>query len=159
MQESAMPDKQNSHFGKKAKMPWILRLFLGIGALIQLLTKYIWRLSRKNVPLALGLALFAIIFAIVTYNAFFRQSSISRPILFSTRADKFAVPGPGGEQNRPFVAKAISTEALTNDKGDKAAPAAISPKRQRQPRDSIADFITAQEKSSAPGIAGRKRHW
>jgi len=157
MQESAMQNKQNSHFGKKAKMPWILRLFLGIGALIQLLSKYIWRLSRKNVPLALGLALFAIIFAIVTYNAFFRQSSISRPILFSTREDKFVASGPEGEQNRPFVAKAISTEALTN--GDKTAPAAPAPGRQKKPRDIIADFITAQEKNSAPGQAGRKMHW
>jgi len=92
---------------KAAKKPWILRLLLALGAVFAFLGRLILRLSRKNPLLALGFGLFMLLFIITAYNGFFRQKQVARPVLFSTRA----VEREGGAQ--PYVARAISTEALS----------------------------------------------
>jgi len=103
--------------------------------------------------LAVGLALFAGVFTATAYNALWRQSRVSRPILFSTRVDKTAWQRPGGGgPGRPFVAKAIGTGARANS----AKTAAAAPGRQQSPRDAIADVIAAQVKGALAGAARPK---
>lgn len=127
---------------KRPKRPLIIRFFAGIGLLAQFLAKYLWYISRKNVPLALGLALFAGLFAAVAYNAAFHQSLIARPVLFSTRA----LPNADKAPPRPYIAKAISTEALENSRRSSAA----RPRKERQKTDdAIAAFIAAENKGAA----------
>jgi len=148
MQESANQDISHSAAaGKKAGLPWFVRVLLALGAVFGLLLRYMWRLARKNLPLAVGLALFAGVFTATAYNALWRQSRVSRPILFSTRVDKTALQRPGGGQGRPFVAKAIGTGARANS----AKTAAAVPGRQQPPRDAIADVIAAQVKRVPAG--------
>jgi len=154
MQESANQDISHSAAaGKKTGLPWFVRVLLALGAVFGLLLRYMWRLARKNLPLAVGLALFAGVFTATAYNALWRQSRVSRPILFSTRVDKTAWQRPGGGgPGRPFVAKAIGTGARANS----AKTAAAAPGRQQSPRDAIADVIAAQVKGALAGAARPK---
>lgn len=180
MQNHIMENRQNIQGRKRAKAPWIVRLFLALGALIRFLAKCLWRFACKNVPLALGMALFAILFAAIAYNAFFRQNMVARPVLFSTRAALPAAQSHNSAQKRPFVEKAISTEALHSGRSGAPAPLAsglagggreqraasglagggreqkTAPKRALESPDAIADFIAAQEKTAIPGAMRQK---
>gem|GEM_PF-1659534 len=109
----------------RRKTPWILRILAGLGVFCRWLGRLIWKYARKNIVLALGIALFGAIFLVVIYNAFFQQRTVSRPVLFSTRADNAARNG-----RRPYVEKIISTEAL--DREQQAIP------------DIMGDFVTQQ---------------
>lgn len=149
---------------RRAKRPWVLRALVGLGFLSAVLARFAGRLGRRNVPLALGVGLFALLFIAAAYNAFFRQTPVARPVLFSTRAE-----APLYEQNgplaaarraapaRPYVEQAISTEALRREQAP-ALPSApsepdIAALSADTGEDTVGAFIIAQEKSFDKKIA------
>jgi len=139
------------------RKPWILRLALALAAAITALGLGLLSLSRKNMLLALGVGLFLILFIMAAYNAFFKQKPVARPVLFSTRAVEINESAP-----RPFVSRAISTEALSRAQAAHTAPqppANILDTTPR-PRDDVGELIRAQERVFTPGGPSRaeERH-
>lgn len=130
-------EKRRPEVRKRSRTPLIVGAFVLCGSVIQFLLKALWKLSRKNVPLSLGIFMFAALFALVAYNASFRQRSMARPILFSTRGENRTESGyslSGQRPKIPFVDKTISVQVLERQGGENAPVAE---------RDEIAALIAA----------------